>query len=87
MFGFAAPSIAAAADDGAKLVADACSSCHTAKTRPLEKMHFTRAEWADAVERMIGYGAEVPKDKMSALLDYLAQAYGPAAANGDAGKK
>jgi cytochrome c5 len=87
MLGFTAPAIAAPADDGAKIVADVCAACHTAKIRPLEKMHFTRAEWAEAVERMSGYGAEVPKDKLASLLDYLAQTQGPAAANGDAAKK
>jgi mono/diheme cytochrome c family protein len=87
MLGFTAPAVFAAADDGAKIVADVCSTCHTAKTRPLDKMHFTRAEYAEAVERMLGYGAEVPKDKMPALLDYLVQNHGPVPADGDAGKK
>ncbi len=76
---FAASSFSMAADEGAKIVDEVCSGCHTAKTRPLDKMHKTRAEWAEAVDRMIGYGANVPKDKIPQLLDYLVANHGPEA--------
>jgi len=65
----AAPCLAA--DDGAKIVDEICSGCHTAKTRPLDKMHLTREQWSEAVEKMIGMGADVPKARIPALLDYL----------------
>ncbi len=68
----------AANEEGAKVAEQVCSACHTAKVRPIDKMHHTRAEWAEAVERMKGYGAEVPNDKLPALLDYLAAEHGPA---------
>jgi hypothetical protein len=70
---------ASAADDAAKLVDDACGSCHTPAQRPLEKMHLTHQQWADAVERMMGIGAEVPKKKVAELVDYLAKNHGPEA--------
>ena len=76
-----APHATIAGDEGAKIVEEVCSSCHTEKLRPLDKMHLTRAEWADAVERMNGYGAEVQKKKLPELLDYLARTYGTAGAS------
>src|ERR671924_33665 len=36
------PRPAAAADDGAKVFADSCSPCHSAKSRPLDNVHLTR---------------------------------------------
>jgi cytochrome c5 len=85
MLAFAEPCLAA--DDGAKIVAEVCSTCHTAKMRPLDKLRLNRDEWREAVERMIGYGAEVPKEKMPGLLDYLARTFGPNGAATDASKK
>ena len=81
----AAPCLAA--DDGAKIVEEVCSACHTAKTRPLDKMHLTREQWGAAVEKMLGFGADVPKAKIPALLDYLASTRGPAGVAADPGKK
>jgi mono/diheme cytochrome c family protein len=76
-----------AADDGAKIVDEVCSGCHTAKTRPLDKMHLTREQWSEAVEKMIGFGADVPKAKIPALLDYLVRTQGPDGTAADADKK
>ncbi len=73
----AAPAARAADDEGAKIVAEVCSKCHTPTVRPIDKMHNTRQEWADAIERMQGYGADIPKAKIPALLDYLTRNYGP----------
>jgi cytochrome c5 len=73
----AAPPLAAAAEEGAQIVEEACSSCHTPKVRPIDKMHFTRNEWAEAIERMAGMGVEVPKKKIPELLDYLVRNHGP----------
>lgn len=77
MPGFGA-TLAPAADDGAKIFAESCSGCHSTRVRPLDNVKLTRGQWKDAVERMIDQGAEVPKEKMAALVDYLAATHGPA---------
>lgn len=87
LLGFATPCLAVAAGDGAKIVAEVCSRCHTASTRPLDKMHLTREQWNEAIERMMGYGAEVPNGKIPELLDYLVRAHGPAGAATDGANK
>jgi len=68
---------ALAADDSGKLFANACTSCHTAKRQPLNDIRLTRGEWSEVITRMISYGAEVPKQKLSELLDYLAVTRAP----------
>lgn len=70
----------AAADDeeGARVYRDSCSSCHDAKTRPLDALRKTRAQWKEAVERMESLGNDVPTGKkLSLLLDYLEHTHGP----------
>lgn len=84
LLGLATPCLAA--DDGAKILADVCAECHTAKKNPLDKIHLTKGEWSDTLERMVGYGAEIPKGKIPELLDYLVKTHGPAGATDD-GKK
>ena len=78
-----APGVTSAADEGAKIYATVCSECHSAKKNPLDKLHLTRAEWSEALDRMLSYGAEVPKDKMPELLDYLLKSHGPGGAGGE----
>ncbi len=86
LLGFAAPRLAFAEEDGAKIFAESCSSCHTAKTRPLDDVHLTREQWKEAIDKMIPLGAEVPEKKIPALLDYLARTHGPAGTSIDGGK-
>jgi len=76
-----APRLAAAADDGAKTFKEVCTQCHTAKIRPLDKKQLTKEQWSQAVKKMADLGAEVPKEKIPALLDYLANTHGPAGGN------
>ncbi len=73
-----APALARAAEDGAKVYRESCTTCHTPQTRPLDAKRLTRAEWKDAIERMEGMGTEVPSgDKLTALLDWLEKTHGP----------
>ena len=82
-----APQAAPAADEGAKTYKEVCTQCHTAKVRPLDKKQLTKEQWNQAIKKMVDLGAEVPKEKMPALLDYLASTHGPAGAPGGDGKK
>jgi mono/diheme cytochrome c family protein len=76
-FALAAPRLALAQDAGAKAFQEACSGCHTAKIRPLDKKRMTEDEWKKAIEKMGTLGAEIPKDKVPQILDYLARTHGP----------
>lgn len=67
----AASAQAVAAEGGAKTFEEVCTQCHTAKRQPLNKLQLSKEQWKDAIERMAGYGAEVPKAKLPDLLDYL----------------
>jgi len=87
LFGFAIPRFALAADDGAKTFKEVCSSCHTAKVRPLNNKHLTKEQWKQAVDKMIDLGVDVPKAKIPDLLDYLVRTQGPAGATAGDGKK
>jgi cytochrome c5 len=78
---------AVAADDGSKVFEEICTACHTPKKNPLEDKRLTRDQWAEAIERMAGYGAEVPKARMASLLDYLVRSNGPPGAATEAAKK
>lgn len=73
-----------AAEDGAKTYEEVCTQCHTAKRQPLNKKQLTKEQWKEAIERMAGYGVEMPKAKLPDLLDYLVGMNAPAT---DSGKK
>ena len=78
---------AVAGEDGAKIFAESCSPCHSAKIRPLDNKHLTRERWKETVERMIDQGAEVSKAKKPELLDYLVRTHGPAGTGTSGGEK
>lgn len=54
----------------------ACTGCHIAAQ--VTNQRKSRAEWASTVEKMIGFGAQVPDDRFDPLVTYLATNY-PAA--------
>ena len=74
----AAPGVAKGADEGEKVYQQVCTTCHDAKTRPLDDVRMTREKWKEAIERMEGQGAEIPSGKkLAALLDWLERTHGP----------
>ena len=76
-FALAAPRLAVAQDAGAKAFKEVCSGCHTAKIRPLDKKRMSEDEWKKAIDKMGTLGADIPKDKIPQILDYLAKTQGP----------
>ncbi len=79
LLAFSAPCLAA--DDGAKIFAEACSGCHRPKMQPLDNKHMTREQWKEAIDRMIELDRLDPKpskEKQAILLDYLVSTHGPA---------
>ena len=73
----AAPRFAVAQEAGAKVYAEICSSCHSAKVRPLDQKRMSKDEWKKAVDKMVDMGAEIPKDKAAQVVEYLARTQGP----------
>ncbi|TCP30659.1 PQQ-binding-like beta-propeller repeat protein [Sphingomonas sp. BK235] len=61
---------------GKALAERACTACHVAAQVTAQRR--SRADWAATVEKMVGYGAQVPDAEFDALVDYLARHY-PAA--------
>src|SRR5436309_831941 len=61
------------AGNGKEIVETACTTCH-AITLITDGGH-TPADWKLLVERMVSAGAEVPKDKIPVVIDYLAKSF------------
>lgn len=83
----APPIFSMEADEGAKIVAEVCSGCHSAEVRPLDNIRMTREQWKETIDRMIENGAEISKGKIPVLLDYLVRTHGPISSAPDTGKK
>ena len=57
--------------DGASLLDERCSVCHSADTARRKKK--TPAQWEQTINRMISNGAKLTEDERAVLLDYLAK--------------
>jgi mono/diheme cytochrome c family protein len=65
---------AATMADGAALLEDRCSECHSTN-RAKQALH-SRAQWDQTVSRMIGKGAQLSDAEKQVLVDYLATNFG-----------
>ena len=73
-----------AVEPGAKVFQDSCLTCHKGN-QSIDQVRLTRAQWKEAVDRMIdsSFVDPVPsKDKLALLLDYLSKNRGPSGAAG-----
>ena len=52
-----------------------CLQCHNASR--ITEAHFSRTQWSDELDKMIGLGAVVPDADRKDLLDYLTTNFGP----------
>jgi cytochrome c5 len=59
--------------DGAALVSERCTVCHSAER--IENAAKDRDQWEDTVKRMIGKGAQLTSDEKDILINYLAETY------------
>jgi hypothetical protein len=55
----------------------ACYSCHSADL--LAQQRLTEKQWTAVVEKMMRWGADVPPEKKSVIIRYLAKHFGPSA--------
>lgn len=58
-----------------QLLRERCTTCHGLVQ--VEKAQKTREEWDLTVSRMVGKGAKLNEDEQAALVEYLAETYGP----------
>ena len=67
------------ADDpaGAKLLQRLCGQCH--KLEMVTSRRLTKEGWTKTVQAMVDKGADASDEEFSAVIDYLAKYYGPAA--------
>jgi cytochrome c5 len=61
--------------DGKAIAEKSCSVCH--QLTNLTSAHKSLDDWRDTVQRMLDNGADVPKDKLETLIQYLAKNFGP----------
>jgi competence protein ComEA len=69
-----APTTGASIMDGATLLNQRCTRCHTL-TRVTTAKH-TADQWTQIVSNMVRRGANLNSDEQKALVDYLAKTYG-----------
>jgi competence protein ComEA len=80
----AAVALCLAADDAGKLLPDGpgkeivvrlCTECHGPEN--FRKVRHDKDEWSDSVADMVDRGAEGTPAELAAVVDYLAQNFGP----------
>jgi quinoprotein glucose dehydrogenase len=54
-------------------VQKACTTCHVAAQ--VTNQRKSRTEWAATVEKMVGFGAQVPDNQFDRVVDYLSRNY------------
>ncbi len=67
------PTPGAAQLDGAALVQERCTACHSIAR--IESAHKDEAGWTDTVDRMISYGAQLNDEEKAAVIAYLVANY------------
>ena len=56
---------------GRQILFAACTSCHDLREVTKFRGYYNRAQWRDIVVTMVDYGAEVEKNDVEVLTDYL----------------
>jgi virginiamycin B lyase len=55
-----------------QLVESACSACH--EPRRILNSNYSPDEWRNVIAMMVNFGAQIPKDRIAAVTDYLIRA-------------
>jgi len=69
------PATSPGAPDGATLVQQRCTVCHTMAR--IQSAHHSAADWQTIVDSMIRRGAQLTAEEETIVVDYLAATYGP----------
>jgi hypothetical protein len=62
--------------EGKKILQEKCTSCHALTEVTKFRGYYNRAQWRDVVITMVEYGADLKKQDIETLADYLAQHLG-----------
>jgi len=62
--------------EGKKILESRCTSCHELTEVTKFRGYYNRAQWRDIVVTMVEYGADLKKNEIETLADYLAQHLG-----------
>ena len=62
--------------EGKKLLQAQCTACHDLAEVTKFKGYYTKDEWKDIVTTMVGYGADLKKEEIDVLVEYLAMVLG-----------
>ena len=62
--------------EGKKILQAQCTSCHALTEVTKFRGYYNRAQWRDIVVTMVEYGADLKKNEIETLADYLAQHLG-----------
>ena len=62
--------------EGKKILQAQCTSCHELTEVTKFRGYYNRAQWRDIVVTMVEYGADLKKNEIETLADYLAQHLG-----------
>jgi cytochrome c5 len=61
---------------GKQILMASCTSCHDLREVTKFRGYYDRAQWRDIVVTMVEYGANVEKQEVEVLSDYLVQHLG-----------
>jgi cytochrome c5 len=61
---------------GRTILQTSCTVCHDLTEVTKFRGYYNRAQWQDIVATMIGYGANIKKEDVDVLVDYLTQSLG-----------
>jgi cytochrome c5 len=61
---------------GKAILRASCTSCHDLTEVTKLKGFYTREQWRDVVATMVEYGAEIDKDAVEVLVEYLTEHLG-----------
>jgi hypothetical protein len=61
---------------GRTMLESSCTVCHDLREVTKFRGYYNRQQWQDIVATMMGYGANIKKDDVDLLADYLTQNLG-----------
>ena len=61
---------------GRTILQTSCTVCHDLREVTKFRGYYNREQWQDVVATMMGYGANVKKEDVNLLVDYLTQSFG-----------
>jgi len=64
------------AGQGRTILQTSCTVCHDLGEVTKFRGYYNKQQWQDIVSTMVGYGANIKKEDVDVLADYLTQTFG-----------